>query len=286
MSASLFILIPSALLAVVFLLCFVGCGFDLSGQGVAQYQKYYAETILPTPELLAFWPLSEPAGATTIIDVKSGHNGTYTNTPPFYISLGKPGLLPGDTAPPYNDPNARTTCMETNGEFVTIPIEAAFVPTKAEGFTLEAWVRVEWGSNVEPTERTVVHAYTSDSGMKGFWLFATPDNRWAAAVGNGAIGDAGKIQATGAPLVLGTTNHLVATYDGNDLRLYVNGGQSSPTTPADYHPITTAESLHIGMNFAGKMQCVALYKGALTLETIIKHYHNGNGFDLPTYAPP
>jgi hypothetical protein len=71
--------------------------------------------------------------------------------------------------------------------------------------------------------------------------------------------------------VFETTNQLVATYDGSNLVLFVNGEQSSPTTAADYHPIA-ANPLYIGASrpdlpephhpFVGQMQCAALYKGS------------------------
>jgi len=34
-------------------------------------------TILPSPGLVGYWTLGEPAGATTAVDIKSGHNGAY-----------------------------------------------------------------------------------------------------------------------------------------------------------------------------------------------------------------
>jgi Concanavalin A-like lectin/glucanases superfamily len=201
---------------------------------------------------------------------------------PGTFSLGNIGIVPGDTVPPHDDPDARTTCLQTNGGYVSVPFDAAFIPTKAEGFTLEAWVHVEWSAADTAAFRVVMSTFGTTGGGQGFALLTTPDNHWAALVGNGA----GLTQATGAALVFETTNHLVATYDGSDLILYVNGEQSSPTTPADYHPVT-ANALYIGAGrpdlpdprfpFVGKIQCVALYKGALTLDDVIKHYHNGNG---------
>jgi hypothetical protein len=172
--------------------------------------------------------------------------------------------------------------MLTNGGYVSVPFDAALNPTKAEGFTLEAWVRVEWTADAAPAFRVIMTSLESVGGFKGYALFTTPDNHWAALVGNGT----GLTQAIGGAILFETTNHLVATYDGSDLILYVNGGQSSPTTPADYHP-AAANPLYIGVGrpdlpephvpFNGEIQCVAIYKGALPLETVIKHYQNGNG---------
>jgi Concanavalin A-like lectin/glucanases superfamily len=245
---------------------------------------------------VGYWPLAEPAGATTAVDIKSGHNGAYLShvfpgepaiqsaAAPGTFSLGNPGIVPGDTVPPHDNIDHRTTCMQTNGGYVSVPFDAALVPTKAEGFTLEAWVRVEWSAGDTAAFRVVMATFDSAGGLKGFVLLATPDNHWAAIVGNGVS----ITQATGATVVFETTNHLLATYDGSNLKLYVNGEQSSPTTTADYHP-ATANALYIGAGrpdlpdphfpFVGKIQCVALYKGALTLDDAIKHFHNGNAID-------
>jgi concanavalin A-like lectin/glucanase superfamily protein len=296
MSASLLVLIPPAFLAVVLLLCFVGCTLDTSGLGNPAFTQYSTATILPSPGLVGYWPLGEAAGATTAVDVKSGHNGSYLShvfpdepafpsaAAPGTFSLGNTGIVTGDTIPPHDDPSARTTCMQTNGGYVSVPFDAALIPTKAEGFTLEAWVRVEWSAADTAAFRVVMSTFGTTGGGQGFALLATPDNHWAALVGNGA----GLTQATGAAVVFETTNHLVATYDGSNLILFVNGEQSSPTTAADYHPVA-ANPLYIGAGrpdlpephfpFVGQMQCVALYKGALTLDDVIKHFHNGNGID-------
>jgi hypothetical protein len=291
MSASLLVLIPPAL-AVVLLLCFVGC--ELSRTGLAEpFTQYSTATILPSTGLVGYWPLGEAAGATTAVDVKSGHNGSYLSrvfpdepggaAAPGTFSLGNPGIVAGDTVPPHDDPDARTTCMQTNGGYVSVPFDAALIPTRAEGFTLEAWVHVEWSAADTAAFRVVMSTFGTTGGGQGFALLATPDNNWAALVGNGA----GLTQATGAALVFETTNQLVATYDGSNLVLFVNGGQSSPTTPADYHPVT-ANPLYIGAGrpelpeprfpFVGKIQCVALYRGALTLDDVIRHFDRGNGF--------
>ena len=60
------------------------------------------------------------------------------------FSLGNIGIVQGDTVPPHQntEPENRTTCLQTNGGYISVPFDAALIPTKAEGFTLEAWVGV------------------------------------------------------------------------------------------------------------------------------------------------
>jgi hypothetical protein len=254
-------------------------------------------TILPSPGLAAYWPLGEPAQSVKAVDLKGGHDGDYLSqvfpddpafqgaAAPGTLTLQSPGIVAGDTVAPHDATSPRTTCMLTNGGYVCVPFDAALNPTKAEGFTLEAWISVGWTADDTAAFRTVITSLESVGGFKGFVLLATPDNHWAVLIGNAEA--TGLTQATAdETLMFETTNHLVATYDGSDLKLYVNGEQSSPTTPADYHP-AASNPLYIGASrpdlpephhpFNGKIQCVSIYKGALPLETVIKHYQNGNG---------
>jgi hypothetical protein len=296
MSASLLVLIPPTLLAIVLLLCFVGCTNEYRDFDVApSVADYSTDTILPNPGLVAYWPLGEADGATKAVDLKGGHDGDYLSQ--YFPAeaqgaeadgtriLGSPGIVPGDTVAPHDADSPKSTCMLTDGGYVSVDF-AAFNPTK--GFTLEAWVSAGWDAEATPAYRTVIASLESVGGFKGFVLLATPDNQWAALIGNGGAGATGLTQATGeGTLMVETTYHLVATYDNDssDLTLYVNGAPNLPT-PADYHP-AAANPLYIGASrpdlpephypFNGKIQCVAVYDMALDAATVLQHYQAGIG---------
>jgi hypothetical protein len=290
MSASLLVLIPPTLLAIVLLLCFVGCTNEYRPFDVLRPSNYSTDTILPTPGLVAYWPLGEMQGETIAVDLKGGHNGDYLSQEfpaeaqgayaDGTLVLGSPGIVLGDTVAPHDGNSPRTTCMFTDGGYVSVDF-AAFNPTKA--FTLEAWVSVASSAEATPAFRTVIASLESVGGFKGFVLLATPDNQWAALIGNGTDLNT---QATGeGTLMVETTYHLVATYDSSDLTLYVNGAPNLPT-PADYHP-AAANPLYIGASrpdlpephypFNGKIQCVAVYDVALDAATVLEHYQSGIG---------
>ena len=59
MSTSLIVLIPLILLAIVGMLCFVGCAFDSDGTSGPLFTTYTGTTILLNPSIIAYWPLRE-----------------------------------------------------------------------------------------------------------------------------------------------------------------------------------------------------------------------------------
>jgi hypothetical protein len=289
--------IPVALLAIILLFCFVGCDVVLGLQQLPDPFHRYTEIILAEPTLVAYWPLGEAAGETTAVDLEAGRNGTYLSqvlpddpafpsaaTPdPPVLKLGENGIVVGDTVPPHDASSAQTTCIEVNGGYVSVPFDPALNPTKADGFTIEAWVTVGWSAADTAATRIIMTSSETAGGLRGYALLASPLNIWEGAVGT----DPGITFASGSEVIFGTTNHLVLTYDGALLRLFVNGTQSTAVA-TDYQP-STQSRLFIGAGgsdlpeprgpWVGKIQCVALYKGALPPERVAKHAMNGNGAD-------
>jgi hypothetical protein len=297
MTTSALVLVPSALLLIVLLLGFTGCadiiGIEPWGPGPSPRPTTpYSDYVLDEASLVAYWPLGEPVGATTAVDVKGAHNGTYQSktfpddpaipsaAAPGTLILGSPGLLPGDTEAPHLPDSPKTTCIEVNGGFVSVDFDAALNPAP---FSVEAWVYVGWAGDGPAGIRVIAASLDVTGGTKGFALFADEDNNWKAQVGTGA----GITTANGPEVVLDTVNHLVLTYDGADLRLFLNGSEST-IEPAAYQPSTESRLL-IGAGapqlpeergpWVGKLQCVALYNLPLTLEQIAKHYQRGNPSD-------
>jgi hypothetical protein len=295
MSASLLVAIPFALFAIVLLFCFVGCHIVFDLDEVRPGFTRYTEIILAEPTLVAYWSLGEPAGASTAADLKGGLDGTYLSqvlpddpsipsaAAPGTLILGQPGIVAGDTVPPHDESSARTTCIEVNGGYVSVPFDPALNPTKAEGFTIEAWVRPEWSASDTAALRVIMASVDVAGGFHGYALLSSAANVWQGIVFTGG----GLTFATGPEVILDATSHLVLTYDGDLLRLFVNGTQSTAVA-ADYQP-STQSRLFIGAGgtqlpeprapWVGKIQCVALYKGALPPERVAKHAMNGNGAD-------
>jgi hypothetical protein len=314
MSASVLVWLPIGLLAVVSLVCFVGCDvvFDLDRH---PFTRYSDETILSNPALVAYWPLGEAPGETTAVELKGGRNGSYVTAAPYvavsgafpsatasgqYV-LGEAGIVTGDAVQPGNLINVRTTCVEVDGGYVNVPFDPAIYPAGA--FTIEVWVRVEWLDVDSPAYRCILDGRSAFGGNKGFALFANSSNHWEAWVGNGGTGASGwTVLPTNDPFPLSTdglTFYVAATYDGTTLNIYVDGEQraggvatayvpndnASPAAPSPLYIGTGAPFLPLGPQpaggpqwpFRGRIQSVAIYNAALSLDDIIKHKANGEG---------
>jgi hypothetical protein len=307
MSASLLVAIPFALLAIVLLLCFVGCDelFGLDELPDPTPFHRYSESILAEATLVAYWPLGEAAGPTAF-DLKPGpgHNGTYLSqvfpddppsaaTPdPPVLKLGEKGIVAGDTVPPHNESSARTTCIEVNGGYVSVPFDPALNPTKAEGFTIEAWVRPEWSEAATAAQRVIVASIDTAGGLsKGYVLFASETNTWKGGVFTGG----GFTVVEGPKVKFDATSYLVLTYEVDPismsprLTLFVDGSERTSHT-ADYQA-SIESRLFIGAGgpqlaeprfpWVGNIQCVALYAGGLEPMQVAMHFAHGNGLEKP-----
>jgi len=282
MSASLIVLIPLVLLGLVGTLCFVGCFLD-SGPYPSLFGPYQT-AIINEPSLVAYWPLNDQPPSPLAIDAVTSpgqFNGTYTAP----VTLGKAGIVPGDVAPSGGTPN---TCVFFNGGFVQIGFQSALNP--AAPFSIEAWVKPEWTVTDPATVRVVVAG--DDLNMfTGYQLHATAENHWAASVGAGSQFVIAKRPANDPPTILfGQANHLVATFDGATLIIFVNGvisAQAAMPAMSAFVPSVSPTPLSFGITsvgtpppqspFNGEIQDVAFYSAALDAATILNHFKIGIG---------
>lgn len=75
----------------------------------------------------------------------------------------------------------------------------------------------------------------------------------------------------GPKLVLDTYQHVVITYDGADVRFYVDGVESGPCALPKATAVPTAP-FNIGPGYAGVLDEVAIYDKALSAARVAAHY--------------
>lgn len=196
----------------------------------------YTDAILAdSPE--GFWLLDEGSGTTAADSSGNGHHGTYNGTPTF----GQTG--PGNvahTATRFNNPS--------NSAYVGVPSHADLhVANGNNAWSLEGWFKSDGTGLADfngPTMITVGYDGSFDYAL-GFVDLSggiTYINRPSVGFYNGSSGDALE-SATAIDDAL--WKHIVGTYDGTNLRLYLNGALTAgPYNPGfDPGSVNTTEIL-------------------------------------------
>lgn len=227
----------------------------------------YAQAVLADSPL-GYWRLGDAAGATTAVDssgnARHGTPGTTTNAPTFNVA----GLLTGD---------ADTAASFDGGDYIQLPNTTAF---NANTITAEAWATTSSAAIQEILGR--------DTGTAGQRVFQFRVN--AGVVEFTMFDSAGN-----APTLLGAINvnngarhHLVATWDGTTMTLYVDGVRDTTSVPGRTinQPASETRGMMIGARnngplggtyFIGTLDEVAYYGTALSASQVAAHYTAGSG---------
>ena len=218
-------------------------------------------TLSTIPELVAAYSFNEGSG-TTVSDASGyGNSGTIANA--TWTTAGAYGR-----ALVFNGTTAR----------ITIPDSASLHLTS--GMTLEAWVNP---STVSSAWRDVIY-----KGTNNYDLEATSTTGGRPAAGATISSSNGWTIGT-ASLPVNTWTHLAATYDGAELRLYVNGVQVA-SQPRTGNILTSTSALEIGGNaatghfFQGLIDEVRVFNVALTPTQIQSDMNTPVGGTFPVVS--
>ena len=216
---------------------------------------------------IGYWRLGETPGTATAADA-SGHanNGTYSGG----ITLGQPGFHGGDTAALFDGKTGR----------VVVPDSDFLNPAN---ITIEAKVR--WDGPNDLQQRILEKSSFAELAQYG--LSILPDGHVQVEIRTSAATTSVNVESVGIA-AQGAETHIVATYDGTVIRIYLNGvldpsetaapGSISPKPPDPKNP--TASGVGIGNQidrdrpFKGLIDEVALYPTALSAARILTHYQS------------
>lgn len=198
-----------------------------------------------------YWRLGETSGLTAASET-SADAGTYLKG----VLLGEPGAIAGD-------PNAAVRFDGVN-DTVSVPSAARLNPTDA--LSIEAWVKPD---GLPASTATI----------------ARKDGQYLVRLtSTGAVllrlwkGSNQKDLTTPAGLVTASAwNHVVATFDGATMSVYVNGGLHAATAlagpiSATTNPLTLASSLTTNDFLKGWLDEVAIYDQALSAARVRAHW--------------
>ena len=219
---------------------------------------YSAEVLADSPS--DYFRLGELSGTTAVNAGTGGHgNGTYAGSP----TLGATGLVASDA----------NTCVDLNGSGQYI--ETAVAAKMYTALTVEAIIRADTFSG----NRDIVGRRFNGDALKECWQFRVLDNGKLDffIVAGGTYYTTYQSTST---LSAGTTYHVAATWDGSNVRLYINGVLDA-THAHTAIPNNGSTSLKIGWSafgspfeeyWDGKIDEVAVYPTALSGARIDAHY--------------
>jgi len=216
----------------------------------------YRDAVLATNPV-AYWRLGERSG-TVARDEMGANNGAYVNAP----TLGVAGLLAGDAD--------RGVTLNGTSQYVYLPNTTSDT-SGVKSCSLSVWV------NAAPpavTRYLLGNFYSSVSA--GLWLAVDPAGSYIVRR------DASAAQDYVAGPILNGTHHLVGTYDGATMRLYVDGASvGTPAASSRVLPavVVTRAGLNEGAtgSLSGTIDELAIWNRALTAAEVAALYRVGMG---------
>ncbi len=176
--------------------------------------------------------------------------------------LGNAGTISGAAR---TDLGKYGRALAFNGVDNTVLVNSSFSLNSTSAMTMQAWVKP---SSIHATWAAILHR-EPDS----FYLHVSSPDGAMRPAGGGVIG-AGEYYVSGPSTVpLNEWTHLATTYDGNTLRLYVNGAEvsSRPITggiQGTTAPLRIGGNTYPGQFFDGLIDEVRIYRRALTASEI------------------
>jgi Concanavalin A-like lectin/glucanases superfamily/Bacterial Ig-like domain len=226
--------------------------FSVLGGPPPPSPAYRAVVLADSPA--AYWRLGELTG-TTAADEQTTSPGTYLGG----VLLGAQGAVAGD-------PNTAAGLDGVN-DTVRVPNNSVLSPTTA--LTVEAWVR----PTSLPSTSTVLRKESQ------YLLRLNSTGAVTFRIWKG--GSLQELTTPSAAVGVGAWTHLVATWNGSTMTVYVNGTARATRALASPADAGTAQ-LFVGAStgsydwFVGRLDEVAIYRSALSAARVQAHYEQAN----------
>lgn len=210
----------------------------------------------------SLWRLNETAGPTATDAGDFARNGTYTGT----VTYSQRSAVDSGTAVLLNGSSGRIDC----GDFYDFSGTAAF--------TVECWVKPT-AIAASGFQRCVSKEITDGGGTQGWWLGIDPVTG-KPMIARRLNGTSQEIKSSVGLTADGLWHHIVGTYDGATLRIYVDGvdrGNASSTQSINNHTgvLMFGARSDNSSHFDGSIDEVAIYDAAIPAATVLEHWYFG-----------
>jgi hypothetical protein len=236
----------------------VSCGSShpLIGAFSLWVREFNYRTSVLASAPVAYWSLDE--AQSPVVDSIGGRVGTQSNGVTF-LNLG---VIPIGYSAGF-----------AGSQKIDVPFDAALNP--ATEVSVETWFSVSGGAG---TYRSPVTS-RDDFPQRGYIIYVTPSDTiefWTGYGGFWAV-------VPGPTITYGAKYHVVGTFTGGTMTLFVNGSPYGSTGGVTYVP-NTAQPLRIGAGategsgqyfFNGLVDEVAIYDHALPAADVAKHWAAG-----------
>ncbi len=219
---------------------------------------------------IADWRLEETSGSIAV-DSIGGHDGTYTGTP----TLNQAGPS-GDLAVDFQEADA--------ADFVSIPDSDAW---DFLVFSVEAWIKTDLtGTGAGHAADIVGHGRTGTGTYN--WTIYEPKTYANGEIlfGIGFSGASTRTAVITSGFRDSAWHHIVGTFDGTTVKIYMDGVVQDTTTGGDITMNTGATVLRIARNsnpigpasgwFDGLVSRVRIWPCVLTASEILDNFNGGS----------
>lgn len=244
---------------------------DISGNAIATDYTFTFRTLSANPDLVGLWSMdgdwSDASG--------NGNDGT----PNGGVTFGSEHIG-GTMSGSFNGVDG----------YIGVPSSPSLTPAAA--ISVEAWVRPD---DVTTWHQVVSKRFSDQSDPYDSFTLATSGagtgNSWSFTVGSGTAGS-GAAAVDPDVLTPNAWTHLLGTYDGTNVKLYVNGILKASTVKtgnigySDLPLRIGSSNATSGRYFKGLIDEVAVYSRSLRAEDALEHYNAGLTADrIPPAVP-
>lgn len=233
-----------------------------------RFAAYGKAVLADTP--VAYWRFEETALATAK-DERGAHNGLYVFSP----TLGEPGIAGG-----------RAVRLPVGQRASITQADLAFRFPGNQSYAVEVWLKLgklggyQWLAGTEgpssPDPRSGWSLFVTDVGVVSYEV-------WGAPFVDGGASQRRGVYATSAPFDVARFHHIVMTYNGTVMSVWLDGVKRANQTDATAAPDTGTLMLGCRRTPTGVTSClddgvldeVAIYAHVLDDARILAHYDLG-----------